>query len=113
MCEICSKLIITIAERRHWYRSCVIIVNFEQLSHIILVSLLLILNKQMPAGTQSLLLFFAKDDPPRWILRETDVFLGNALVSDENSEAYFNISNVAALHILKKCLKISGSKFLY
>ena len=28
-CEICSKLTIKTPERRHWRRSCVVIVNFE------------------------------------------------------------------------------------
>ena len=32
-------------ERRHWRRSGVFIVNYEQISHIFLVFLLLILNK--------------------------------------------------------------------
>ena len=49
MCEICSKLTIKTSERRHWRRSGVFIVNFEQILHIALVdvmvsSLLLILN---------------------------------------------------------------------
>ena len=48
MYEICSKLKTT--ERHHWRRSVVFIVNFEQISHIILVFPLLTLNKQMPAG---------------------------------------------------------------
>ena len=43
-CEICSKLI-KILERRHWRRSGVFIVNFEHISHLFLVFLLLILNK--------------------------------------------------------------------
>ena len=30
-CEICSKLTIKITERRHWRRSGIFIVNFEQL----------------------------------------------------------------------------------
>ena len=33
-CEICSKLTIKTAERRHWSRSCVVIVNFEHISHL-------------------------------------------------------------------------------
>ena len=45
MCEICSKLTIKTPERRHWRRSCVFIVNFEQISNIVVVSLLLTLNK--------------------------------------------------------------------
>ena len=43
-CEICSKLTIKTPERRHWCRSGVFIVNFEQISHLVLVFLLLTLN---------------------------------------------------------------------
>ena len=35
ICEICSKLTIKTLERRHWCRSSVVIVNFEQISHIV------------------------------------------------------------------------------
>ena len=44
MCEICSKLTIKTPER-HRRRSGVFIVNCEQISHIVLVFLFLILNK--------------------------------------------------------------------
>ena len=40
-CEICSKLTVKTPERRHWLRFCVFIVNFELISHIVLVFLLL------------------------------------------------------------------------
>ena len=53
MCEVCSKLTIKTPERlqwRQWRRSCVFIVKFEQISHIVLVFLLLTLNKWMPTG---------------------------------------------------------------
>ena len=43
-CEICSKLTIKTPERLHWRRFCVFIVNFEHISHIVLVLLLLTLN---------------------------------------------------------------------
>ena len=43
-CEICSKLTIKTPERRHWRRSGVFIVNFEYISHLVLVFLLLTLN---------------------------------------------------------------------
>ena len=39
MCEICPKLTIKTPERRHWNRFGVFIVNFEQISHIVLVFL--------------------------------------------------------------------------
>ena len=49
-CEICSKLTMKIPERRQWRRSGIFIVNFEHISHLVLVFLLLILNMQLPAG---------------------------------------------------------------
>ena len=52
--EICSKLTIKEPERRDWRRSrrsSVFIVNFEYISHLALVFLLLTLNRLgMPAG---------------------------------------------------------------
>ena len=53
-CEICSKLTINTPERRQWRRFSVFIVNFEHVSHLVLVFLLLTLSKQMPAGFPSL-----------------------------------------------------------
>ena len=49
-CEICSKLTIKTPERCQWRRSGVLIVNFENISHLFLVFLLLNLNKKMLAG---------------------------------------------------------------
>ena len=43
-CEICSKLATKRLERRHWRRSGAFIVNFENISHLVLVFLLLTLN---------------------------------------------------------------------
>ena len=43
-CELCSKLTIKTPERRQWRRSGVFIVNFEHISHLALVFLLLTLN---------------------------------------------------------------------
>ena len=37
-------------ERRQWRCSSVFIVNFEHISHLVLVFLLLTLNMQLPAG---------------------------------------------------------------
>ena len=48
--EICSKLTIKTPERHQWHRSGVFIVNFEHISHLALVFLLLTLNMQLPAG---------------------------------------------------------------
>ena len=48
--EICSKLTMKIPERGHWRRSGTFIVNFEHISHLVLVFLLLTLSRQMPAG---------------------------------------------------------------
>ena len=42
--EICSKLTIKIPERRQWGRSGIFIVNFEHISHLVLVFPLLTLN---------------------------------------------------------------------
>ena len=36
-CEICSELTIKIPERRQWLRSSIFIVNFEYISHLVLV----------------------------------------------------------------------------
>ena len=44
-CEICLKLAIKVPERRQWCRSGVFIVNFEYISHLALVFLLLILSR--------------------------------------------------------------------
>ena len=38
-CKISSKLTINIPERRHWHRSGIFIVNFEHISHLVLVFL--------------------------------------------------------------------------
>ena len=43
--EICTKFTITTPERRHWRLSSVFIVNFEHISHLVLVFLLLTLSK--------------------------------------------------------------------
>ena len=43
-CKICSKLTIKRTERRQWRRSDIFIVNFERISHLVLMSLLLTLN---------------------------------------------------------------------
>ena len=45
MCQIFSKLTIKTQERRHLRRSGIFIVNFEQISHIVLVCPYLTLNK--------------------------------------------------------------------
>ena len=36
-CEICSKLTTKTPERRHWCHSGIFIVNFEHISHLVLV----------------------------------------------------------------------------
>ena len=43
-CEICSKLTIKTPERRQWHGSGVFIINFEHISHLVLLFLLLFLN---------------------------------------------------------------------
>ena len=44
-CEICSKLTIKTPEGSHWRRSGVFVVNFEHISHLVLVYLLLTLSR--------------------------------------------------------------------
>ena len=44
-CEICPKLTTKTPERRHWCRSGVFIVNFEHISQLVLVFLLLTLRR--------------------------------------------------------------------
>ena len=44
-CEICSKLTTKTPEPRYWRRSGVFIVNFEHISHLVLVFLLLTLSR--------------------------------------------------------------------
>ena len=43
--EICSRLTIKIPELRYWRRSGIFIVNFEHISHLVLVFLLLTLSR--------------------------------------------------------------------
>ena len=50
MCEICSKLTIKTPERRLASLTLLTFVNFEHISHLALVFLLLTLNMQLPAG---------------------------------------------------------------
>ena len=52
-CEISSKLKIKIPQRRHWHRSGIFIVNFEHISHLALVFLLLTLNIKLKNVCQS------------------------------------------------------------
>ena len=44
-CEICSKLTLKIPEQCHWRRSDIFIANFEHISHLVLVFLLLTLSR--------------------------------------------------------------------
>ena len=57
-CEICSKLPIKIPERLHWRCSGIFIANFEHISPLVLVSPLLTLNMQLPAGWSLLNIFW-------------------------------------------------------
>ena len=58
-CEICWKLTIKTPERRPWSRSGVFIVNFQHISHHVLVFLLLTLNMQLSAGNATPIYCFA------------------------------------------------------
>ena len=53
-CEIFSKLTVKAPERRHWCRSGVFIVNFELISHLVLVFLLLTLPSGVDFPNSSL-----------------------------------------------------------
>ena len=50
-----SKLTIKIPKRRQWCRSGIFIVNFEHISHLALVFLLLTLSRLMPSGIELIL----------------------------------------------------------
>ena len=55
MCEICSKLTTTkTPERSHWRRSGVFVVNFEQISHNVVVFPLLLWTSKCRLGTYSI-----------------------------------------------------------
>ena len=53
-CEMCSKSTINTSERRQWRRSDVFIVNFEHISHLVLVFLLLTLRSICRLGCQDM-----------------------------------------------------------
>ena len=59
-CEICSKLTIKTLERRQSRRSGAFIVNFEHISHLFLLFLLLALNRYMLAGCNVKMQFIQK-----------------------------------------------------
>ena len=71
MCKICSKLTTKTPERCHWRRSCNFIVNFEHISHIVLVFPLLTFN----AGWDSI--------PTRLILA-TRIYIATTVTSPKN-----------------------------
>ena len=50
MCENCFRITIKAPERRYWCRSSIVIVNFKQISHIVLVFPLLTLNSNCWLG---------------------------------------------------------------
>ena len=65
--EIYSKLTIKIPKRRHWRRSGIFIVNFEHITHLALVFLLLTLSRLMPAGYCLILLIsFQLNEKSTW-----------------------------------------------
>ena len=55
-CEICSKLTIKTQERSKWRRSGVFIGNFEPISQLVLVFLLLTLNMKLQTGCHHFIL---------------------------------------------------------
>ena len=50
--EICSELIIKTPERHYWCLSGVFIVNFEHISYLVILFLLLTLSMSLPAAKQ-------------------------------------------------------------
>ena len=72
MCEICSKSTIKTPERYHQRLSGVIIANFEQISHIVVMFPLLALNELIPAGYTNAFSFIelGMDKPPRQTLHK-------------------------------------------
>ena len=58
-------------ERRRWRRPGVIIVNFEHISHLFLVFLLLNLSRQMPAGGAA----FYQSNTLKTYLRHCQIFM--------------------------------------
>ena len=62
-CEIYSKLAIKTREQHHWCCSSVFIVNYEHISDLALVFLLLTLSRYMPIGIlQDAVCFFQNLD---------------------------------------------------
>ena len=61
MCEACSKLKNKETTATSLTLFFVFIINFEQISHIVLVFSSLTLNKLMPAGIPEILKFFIKN----------------------------------------------------
>ena len=59
-CETCSKLTIKVPEWRQWCLSAIFIVNFEHISHLVLLFLLLTLNMKLPAENMSSFVFFLR-----------------------------------------------------
>ena len=111
-CGTSSKLTIKTPERRHGRRPDAFIVNFEHISLLVLVFLLLTLDRQMPAGMKSQIPQILKYYIPWYIqinllncqksitLWVEDIF--QAILSSSNSKSYnsrssqFSISKLYA-----------------
>ena len=94
-CEICSKLTIKTRERCHWRRSGVLIVNFEHISLLVLVFLLLTLNIKLPAGIGILAYWnIERVKPSKW-------FVGCYVIYVVHR--YWFWDYVSAIHIVKSC----------
>ena len=66
MCEICPRLTINIPKQCHWRRSRVLIVNFRQILHFVLMFPLLTLNKQKKETFLRFCLFLTESVPKSW-----------------------------------------------
>ena len=80
ICEIGSKLTIKTTEQRHWRRSGVFIVDFEPVSHIVLVFPLLALTSKCQLCS-NIVFFFYTYWRPQKTFRFSDVFRKNKNVT--------------------------------
>ena len=89
-CEISSKLTIKTPKRRHWRRSDVFIVDFEHISHLVLLFLLLTLNMQMPTGLGLIQLFTSIHKFSYFLKSKTRIFLNIHFLSKRQSHKTFS-----------------------
>ena len=69
-CEICSALTIKTSERLHSRSSGLFIVNFEHISHLVLLFFLFTLSRWMPSGYWVLINAMSQNDPAAFTLND-------------------------------------------